>query len=58
MVLWNFLDGGPSHNGPLVRPSKSMRGGTLGTNPRQQPLSAWKVVIPGFYAKTEYSSYA
>jgi hypothetical protein len=41
VVLWNVLDGGPSHSGPLLGPSESMRGGTLGTNPRQQPLSAW-----------------
>jgi hypothetical protein len=40
MVLWNLLDGGPSHSGPLLEPSESMQGGTLGTNPRQQPLSA------------------
>jgi hypothetical protein len=43
MVLWNLLDGGPSHSGPLLGPSKSMRAGTPGTNPRQQPLSAWQV---------------
>jgi hypothetical protein len=40
MVLKSLQDGGPSHSGPLLRPSESMRGGTLGTNPRQQPLSA------------------
>jgi hypothetical protein len=40
MVLWNLLDGGSSHSGPLLRPSESMRGGTPGTNPRQQPPSA------------------
>ncbi len=33
MVLWNLLDGGPSHSGPLHGPSESMRGGTPGTNP-------------------------
>jgi hypothetical protein len=43
MVLWNLLDGGPSHSGPLFGPSKSMRGGTPGTNPRQQSMSAWQV---------------
>jgi hypothetical protein len=35
MVLWNLLDGGPSHSGPLIGPSKSMRAGTPGTNPHQ-----------------------
>jgi hypothetical protein len=34
-VLWNLLDCGPSHSGPLLAPSESMWGGTLGTNPRQ-----------------------
>jgi hypothetical protein len=33
MVLWNLSDGGPSHSGLLLGPSKFMRGGTLGTNP-------------------------
>jgi hypothetical protein len=33
MVFWNLLDGGPSYSGPLLWPSKSMRGGTPGTNP-------------------------
>jgi hypothetical protein len=37
MVLWNLLDCGPSHSGSLLGPSESMRGGTPGTNPRQQP---------------------
>jgi hypothetical protein len=40
VVLWNLLDGGPSHSGPLLGPSESMRGGTQGTNPHQQPPSA------------------
>jgi hypothetical protein len=40
MVLWNLLDGRSSHRGPLLGPFMSMRGGTLGTNPRQQPPSA------------------
>jgi hypothetical protein len=35
MVLWNSLDGGLSHSGSLLGPSKSIRGGTLGTNTRQ-----------------------
>jgi hypothetical protein len=35
MVLWNLLDGGPSHSGSLLGPSESMRGGTLSTNPHQ-----------------------
>jgi hypothetical protein len=37
MVLWNILDGGPSHSAPLLGPFESMRGGTPGTNPHQQP---------------------
>jgi hypothetical protein len=37
MVLWNLLHDGPSHIGPLLGPSESMRGGTSGTNPQQQP---------------------
>jgi hypothetical protein len=32
MVFWNLLDGGPSHSGPLLGPSESLRGSTLGTN--------------------------
>jgi hypothetical protein len=32
MVLWNILNGGLSHNGPLLRPFESMQGSTLGTN--------------------------
>jgi hypothetical protein len=40
MILCNLLYGGLSYSGPLLRPSESMRGGTLGTNPRQQPPSA------------------
>jgi hypothetical protein len=35
MIPWNLLDGGMSHSGPLLEPSESMRGGTLGTNPHQ-----------------------
>jgi hypothetical protein len=41
MVLWNLLDGGPSHIGPLLGPSESMRDGTLSTNSRKQLSSAW-----------------
>jgi hypothetical protein len=33
IVLQNLLDGGPSHNRPLLGSFESMRGGTLGTNP-------------------------
>jgi hypothetical protein len=40
MALWNLLDGGLSHSGPLLRPFESMRGSTTCTNPRQQPPSA------------------
>jgi hypothetical protein len=40
MVLWSLVDGGSSHSGHLLGPSESMRCGTLGTNPHQQPLSA------------------
>jgi hypothetical protein len=35
MVLWNLLNDGSSRIGPLLGPFESMRGGTLGTNPRQ-----------------------
>jgi hypothetical protein len=38
MVLWNLLDGGASHSGPLLGPYESMRGDTLGTNPRQEVI--------------------
>jgi hypothetical protein len=38
MVLWNLLDGGPSHSGPFLGPSESMRGGTPGINPCQVHL--------------------
>jgi hypothetical protein len=43
MVLWNLPDGGPSYSRPLLGPSESIRGGTPGTNPHQQPPSAWQV---------------
>jgi hypothetical protein len=36
MVIWNPLDDGSSHSGLLLRPSESIRGVTLGTNPRQE----------------------
>jgi hypothetical protein len=42
MVLWNLLDGGLSHNGPLLGHFESMQGCTPGTNPCQQPPSAWQ----------------
>jgi hypothetical protein len=29
MVLWNLLDDGSSHKGPLLGSSESLRGGTL-----------------------------
>jgi hypothetical protein len=34
MVFWNFLDGGSSRSGPVLRSSEFMRGGTTGINPR------------------------
>jgi hypothetical protein len=34
MVLWNLLDGGLSHSGPLLGPSESLQDGTPGINPR------------------------
>jgi hypothetical protein len=40
MTLWNHLDDGPSHNGHLLRPFESLRGDTLGTNPRQTMAGA------------------
>jgi hypothetical protein len=40
MVLWNFLNDGSRRSGSFLETSESMRGGTPGTNPRQQPLSA------------------
>jgi hypothetical protein len=36
MILYNLLDGGPSHSGPLIGSSESMQGGTSGTNPHQK----------------------
>jgi hypothetical protein len=62
MVLWNPLDGGPSRKGPLLGPSESLRGGTLGTNPHQQPPSAWQVsrcwVIWIFLVSDEFTEYS
>jgi hypothetical protein len=43
MVLWNLWNGGPSHSGTLLGSSEFIWGGTLGTNPHQQPPSAWQV---------------
>jgi hypothetical protein len=61
MVLWDLLDGGLSHSGPLLGPSKSTRGGTSGTNPQQQLLSAWHVsrcwVIWIFLVCDEFAEY-
>jgi hypothetical protein len=34
---------GPTHDGPLFLLSKSIRCGTHGTKPRQEPPSAWQV---------------
>jgi hypothetical protein len=33
MVLWNLLDGEPSHSEPLLGPFESMRGGATGQVP-------------------------
>jgi hypothetical protein len=38
MVLWNLLDGGSSHKGPLLRPSESPRCGTTVTHPHHLEL--------------------
>jgi hypothetical protein len=43
MVLWNLMDDGLSHSGPVLRPSESMRRGAPSTNPRQSHPSAWQV---------------
>jgi hypothetical protein len=62
MVLWNLLDGGLSCSAPLLGPSESMRGGTLGTNSHQQPPSAWQVsrccVIWIFLVCDEFAEYS
>jgi hypothetical protein len=41
LAFWSLLQDGPSPYGPLLQPSKFMRLGTLGTDSRQQPPSAW-----------------
>jgi hypothetical protein len=43
MVLYNLLEGGLSHSGPLLGPFESMLGVTPCTNLRQQPPNAWQV---------------
>jgi hypothetical protein len=62
MVLWNLLDGGPSHSGPLHGPFESMLAGIPGTNPCQQPLSAWQVsrcwLIWTFLVCDEFAEYS
>jgi hypothetical protein len=61
MVLWNLQDDRPSHIGPILGLSESMRSGTSGTNPHQQPLSAWQVsrcwVIWIFLIRDEFVEY-
>jgi hypothetical protein len=47
MILWNLLDGGPSHSRPLLEPSESLCGGTPSTHPRQQPQVLGKLVDAG-----------
>jgi hypothetical protein len=34
MIFWNFLDGGPSRNRPLLEPFESLRDGIPGTHAR------------------------
>jgi hypothetical protein len=62
MVLWNLIYGGLTHSEPLLGPSKSMRGSTLGTNLRQQPPKAWQVsrcwVIWVFLVRDEFAKYS
>jgi hypothetical protein len=57
-----LLDGVPSHNGPLLGLFESLRGGTLGTHPCQQPPSAWQVsrcwVIWIFLVSDEFVKYS
>jgi hypothetical protein len=61
MVLWNLLDGGLSCSSPLLGPSEFMRGGTPGTNSRQQPMSAWQLskcwVIWIFFTCDKFAEY-
>jgi hypothetical protein len=58
----SLLNGGLSCSGPLLEPSESMRGGTPGTNPHQQRLSAWQVsrcwVIWIFLIRNEFTGYS
>jgi hypothetical protein len=62
MVFWNLVDSGTSRSGPLLGPSESLQGGTQGTSPRQQPLSAWQVsrcwVIWIFLVCDEFAKYS
>jgi hypothetical protein len=62
MVFRNLLKGGPSRCRPLLGPSKSLRGGTSGTNPHQQSPSAWQVskcwVIWIFLVSAEFAKYS
>jgi hypothetical protein len=62
MVFCNLLDGGLSHNRLLHEPSESLRGGTLGTNPHQQPPSGWQVgrcwVIWIFLVSDKFAEYS
>jgi hypothetical protein len=62
MVLWNFPDGGSSRSGPILKPFESIRGGTPGINPRQQPPSAWQVsrcwLIWIFLVYNEFAEYS
>jgi hypothetical protein len=46
MAIWNLLDGGPSRKGALLRPSESLRGGTLGTNPSSPIKTYSKIILP------------
>jgi hypothetical protein len=62
MVLYNLVDGGLSHKGPLLGPYKSMSGGTPGANPYQQPPNAWQVstclMIWIFLVRDEFVEYS
>jgi hypothetical protein len=62
VALWNLLDGGSSHSGPLIGSSESMQGGTPSTNPRQQPPSVWQVskcwMIWIFLVRDEFTEYS
>jgi hypothetical protein len=56
------MDGGLNHSEPLLGPFESMWGGIPGTNPRQQPPSAWQVsrywVIWIFLVLDEFAEYS